>query len=355
MSSSIEATQLTPVHRSRRSRPARNMRPTKAATKSDEDVSAGASEEEEEEEEEETPVEPGMLLESKDLYRSDPRDEWGVWAPDDIGIDSKETAASAKFALIVKRDRIQEDDGSPALKLHSVQVQSPLIKALMGPVFANYPGIKTSLKKLKFFAPFREFFYRWKEFLEASRISQQDEMQAAHFKLLFDIISAEIQPHIEEVKDLVANEVINFANLWAIFEPNMDVYSLVDGQHRLYRMESASYVELPGGAKLFRLSCQFIDTDAVSFGYNSTALTIGEFADVVHITDLTVIPAHIKPDIDTIRTKLAERGRKFELLNGCHYKSYSGDYILANTFWGNSQKVNVGSFILHPGTRITDP
>ena len=219
--------------------------------------------------EEGTPVEPGMLLESKDLYRSDPRAEWGVWAPDDIGIDAKETEASAKFALIVKRDKIQEEDGSSALKLHSIQVQSPLIKELLGPVFQDYPGIKTSLKKLRFSAPFREFFYRWSEFVLASKQSDKDDhLKGAHFKLLFDVISAEIKPHIEEVTDLIKNEVINFPYLWAIFEPEMDVYSLVDGQHRLYRMKSAKYVELPGGGNLFQLSCQFVDTDGTNFGDN---------------------------------------------------------------------------------------
>ena len=310
------------------------MPPYEVTTESNDDTESDASREEE------SPVEPGMLLESKDLYRSDPRAEWGVWAPEDIGIDAKETEASAKFALIVKRDKIQEDDGSSALKLHSIQVQSPLIKQLLGCVFENYPGIKTSLKKLKFFAPFREYFYRWEEFEKASKKSK-DELQAAHFKLLFDIISAEIRPHIEEVTDLVKNEVISFAYLWAIFRPDMDVYSLVDGHHRLYRMKSAKYVELPGGTQLFQLSCQFVDTDGTNFGYNTTTLSIGQFADVVPIVALTVIPAHFTPDIDSIKTQLVQRGKKFESLNGCHYKAYSGDYILASVPWGSARKATV--------------
>ncbi|KAI8932051.1 hypothetical protein NX059_010940 [Plenodomus lindquistii] len=311
------------------------MDQTKTTGKTIEDINSGNLEGKE------TSIELGMLLESKDLYRSDPRAEWSVRAPSDIGVGSKETEDSAKFALIVKHDRIQEDDGSSALKLHSIQVQSPLIKALLGTVFANYPGIKTNLKKLLFLAPFREFFYRWKEFLQASEISQQDEVQAAHFKLLFDIVSAEVQPHIDEVKDLLANDVINFANLWAILEPDIDVYSLVDGQHRLYRLGRTSYAKLPDGTQVLQLSCQFVDTNGVNFGYTPTILTIGEFADVVHVVDLTVVPAHIKPNIDTIRTQLTERGKRFESLKGCHYKAYSGDYIPVDTLGGKSRKVNL--------------
>ena len=295
--------------------------------------------------EEGTHVEPGMLAESKDLYRSDPREDWSVWAPDDIGVDAKATRASAKFALIVKRDKIQEDDGSSGLRLHSIQVQSPLIKTLLGSVFANYPGIKTSLKKLVFQAPFREFFYRWREFLEAWEVAQRDETQVAHFKMLFDLISAEIKPQIEEVKDLLFNDVVSFRFLWALFEPGVEIYSFVDGQHRLYRLTSCNYVKLPNGTEIFQLSCQFVDTDGVNFGFNSTSLVVGKFADVMPIVDLTVLPTHIKPNIKSIRAQLVERGKKFEGLNGCHYKSYSGVYIQANPSWGGSPKATVSESI----------
>lgn len=290
------------------------------------------------------PVEPGMLLESKDLYRSNPREEWSVWAPEDIGMDAKETDASAKFALIVKRDRIQGDDGSSELQLNSVKVQSPLVKESLGPVFANYPGINTNLKNLNFYAPFREFFYRRKEFFQVSKQLENDETKGAHFKLLFDIIHAEIEPHIKEVEDLMLNNSINFNYLWAIFEPGMEIYSMVDGQHRLYRLSSSNYVSLSDGTKLFCLSCQFIDTDGVHFGYNSATLTIAHFADIMPLAELTVLPAYMKPDMESIYAKLLDRGKKFEVLNGCHYKAYSGVYISASDSWGSSRKATVNTF-----------
>lgn len=287
------------------------------------------------------PVEPGTLLESKDLYRSDPREEWAVWAPEDVGLDSKETDASAKFALIVKREKAQEEDGSTGLKLHSVKVQSPFIKKSLGPVFESYPGIQTNLKNLTFSTPFREFFYRWQEFCQASKLAQSDETGAAHFKLLFDIVSAEIKPHIEEVGDLMLNKVISFNYLWAIFDPEMEIYSLVDGQHRLYRLTSSHYIPLPGGGRLFEPVCQFVDSDGVNFGYNTAKLTIGQFGDVMKIVELSVFPAYMKPDIEPIRSQLIQRGKKFESLHGCHYKVYAGVYLLANASWGRSRRTTV--------------
>ncbi|CAI6267882.1 unnamed protein product [Periconia digitata] len=292
-------------------------------------------------------VEHGMFLESKDLYRSNPRQEWTVWSPDDLENGSQATA-SEKFALIIKRERIQQEDGSVGLSLHSLQVQSPLIREMLSSVFGGYPGINTNLKKLQFNAPFREFYYRWREFSIASKNSKADEITAAHFALLFDIISAQILPHIDVVKDLMLNNAITYDYLWALFEPGMEVYSVMDKQHRLYRLLSTDYVTGRDGTKYFRLTCQHIDTDGTRFGYVTTNLSIGSFADVLPTTSLQVLPAYLKPGIDEIRTRLRQRGKAFESLRGCHYKSYSGDYKLAQASFGRApvQTIEDGRIIV---------
>jgi hypothetical protein len=76
---------------------------------------------------------------------------------------------------------------------------------------------------------------------------QHDENQAAYCKLLFVIISADIRPHVAEVKDFVDKGVINFGFFWPVIKPELEMYSLVDGQHWLYCIYSAKYVHLPGG------------------------------------------------------------------------------------------------------------
>ncbi|RSL57789.1 hypothetical protein CEP54_008129 [Fusarium duplospermum] len=106
------------------------------------------------------PVEVGMTADTKDLYRHDNRSPWQEWAPEDIGINSATTATSAKFALIARHEKQFGDTDKPILALHSITVQSPLIKEQLGKVFKGYRGINTNLKKLLFKAPFHEFFYR---------------------------------------------------------------------------------------------------------------------------------------------------------------------------------------------------
>jgi hypothetical protein len=213
------------------------------------------------------------------------------------------------------------------LVLHSITVQSPLIKSQLGPVFTGYRGINTNLLKLVFKAPFHEFFHRWAEFTRAKpEDTDENKVGIEHYNLLFDIIAAEIKPHIEQANDLLTNNVISFDYVWALFEPGTEIYSQIDGHDRLFILNGASYRELPDGSKLFILSCRFVDTDGEKFGWKTTILPIGQFENLKPISELKVLPSYIKSGIEDIRYRLNERGRKFEALKGFHHKTDSGPY-----------------------------
>lgn len=279
----------------------------------------------------------GMTAETKNLYREDPRLPWQELSLEEIGIDSNAISASNKFALVVRRQKCIGDTDQPAISLHSITIQSPLIKALLGPVFAEYQGINTSLKKLEFTAPFHEFFYRWTEFTRV-KATLQDATEAAHYGLLFDIISNEITPHIEQAGDLVKNGVISFEYLWSLFEPGTEIYSRVDEQDRLYLLLASRYVDIGPGVRIFSLTCRYVETDGTGFGFTTANLTISSFANVKPISDLNVLPSHLKSGIDGIRTRLHARGKKFEQLNGFHHKSYNGFYNFLEVPFGGSSK-----------------
>jgi hypothetical protein len=98
---------------------------------------------------------------------------------------------------------------------------------------------------------------------------------------------------------------------------------------------------MPDRTQIFQLSCQFVDTDGTHFGYKSVELTIGHFTDVIPLLNLTVIPAHLKAEILSIRSQVMRRGKLFEALRGCHYKSYSGDYVIPSAPWSSLRTQNV--------------
>jgi hypothetical protein len=264
----------------------------------------------------------GMTIETRNLYRENSRTSWEELALDDIGPLSQGTSDSEIFALVVRRERTSIEADDPALQLHSITVQSPILKKLLGPVFADYPGINTNLRKVHFHAPFYEFHYRWKRFRDA-KPAQEEGMESLHYEKLYDVIAPEIIAGIETQKDLLKNRVMSFQHVWMLFEPGVEIYSRDDDQHRLYLLNSGKYKEM-GGTLIYTLSCRYIDCDGSRFGYATTTLVIEAFEKMKRVTDLSVFPSRFQPGIEKIRVQLRDRGKKFESLRGMHYKSFTG-------------------------------
>ncbi|KAI8286295.1 hypothetical protein K4K60_000609 [Colletotrichum sp. SAR11_57] len=195
----------------------------------------------------------GQTPEVKEFYRKSRRDLWEDWAPEYVGLAGS-AAASAKFALIARREvNVEATDGN-VLALHSVIVNSPHIKRALGDVFSGYPGVSTTLKKVEFKAPFQPFFHRWRA-LQKCVEDGADELARQHVKLLYDVLAPEIKPQIERARDLRKNEVVSFDYLWTLFEPDTEAYARVDDQDRLFLIKSARYEPRSGGSVVFALKC----------------------------------------------------------------------------------------------------
>ncbi|KAF5535559.1 TOB3 (member of AAA-ATPase family) [Fusarium napiforme] len=278
-------------------------------------------------------AEVGMAAETKDIYRKSSWDPWQEWTDEEIGVDGRSSQASAKYALIVRREKEHGEIDESVLSLHSITVQSPLLKKILGPVFKGYKGINTNLKKLEFHAPFREFYYRWEEFNQAEPRNDSTETyeECLHYKLLADIIHAEVKPRIEQARDLLDNGVISFDYVWTLFEPDVEVYTKIEGRDRLFKLVSSNYSKTPEGTVAYVLSVRFIDTDGDTFGYTETNLTILPFENVIPILELAVVPARLCPDFDQVRERLVQRGQLFESLQGINHKTYSGMYSVSHT------------------------
>ncbi|KAH0430169.1 ATPase [Colletotrichum camelliae] len=269
----------------------------------------------------------GQTPEVKEFYRKSRRDLWEDWAPEYVGLAGS-AAASAKFALIARREvNVEATDGN-VLALHSIIVNSPHIKRALGDVFSGYPGISTTLKKLEFKAPFQPFFHRWRALQKCVEDGEEDgaadELTRQHVRLLCDMLAPEIKPQIERARDLRRNEVVSFDYLWTLFEPDSEAYARVDDQDRLFLVKNARYEPRSDGSVVFTLKCQFVDTDGVRFGLASKVFEVHMFDDLLPIQELSIFPSNLHPGIKKIREQLEARGKLFESYKGFHYKGYSG-------------------------------
>lgn len=85
----------------------------------------------------------GMESGVKDLYQGAEdnrgRYTWTEKYPEDLE-KAAEDEVTARYAILVRHKKCY-DDSRKTLEIHSIVVQSPLIKNVLGVVLANYPGM----------------------------------------------------------------------------------------------------------------------------------------------------------------------------------------------------------------------
>jgi hypothetical protein len=245
---------------------------------------------------------------------------WVEEYPDDVKSSTEEERESKKYAIVVRMRK--DHDSAKPLELHSIVIQSPHLKRLLGEVFDGFGGITTTLKKLVFMSPFYGFYYRWDRFNEL--VDQQTEQEPlAHVKLLQNTLYTELKDEITTAKDLLDQGVTTFTHLWTLFQPGALVYSFVEDCDRIYYLLSMEYTT-KHLHKVFSLNLQYVDWNGLEFGFATTKISISDFSGTKSITDLTHYPLKYHSNVDELTTRLRARGRKFQSLRGSHYKSYQG-------------------------------
>ena len=102
----------------------------------------------------------GTLNEVQNLYRSkrdeDGEYEWLKDIPSYYTKDPAEDEKTAKYAILVRNQRASKSHKT--LEIHSIVVQSPLLKKALAHVLKDYPGQFLGAEPLVFHKPFRQFF-----------------------------------------------------------------------------------------------------------------------------------------------------------------------------------------------------
>lgn len=268
-------------------------------------------------------VGPGMITDVKNLYQSkrdeDGKTSWVDTYPDDLE-EAAENAETARYALLLRSRKCY--DGRKKLELHSIVVQSPLLKGVLGKVLRKYPGITTTLDRLTFKRPFQLFVHRWKNLVEALE-SEQDPETKSHVQLLHRVLEAELRDDLKARDDYILNGVITYTTMWMIFEPGITVFSVNNGLNRAAKLTNGNYQQTQCGNS-YALSCQIVDWDGEAFGLGGVQFDVGEWEGTKKITKLSAFPLEYHPNLIKLEDELVTRGKAFQDLSGYHYKNYQG-------------------------------
>ena len=285
----------------------------------------------------------GMISEVKNLYESKPdnrgRTTWVDTFPDDLE-NAAENAESARFALLVRNKK--DYSGRKSLRIDSIVIQSPLLKASLGRILESYPGITTTLDRLTFSPPFQPFVHRWSRLVEELE-NEDDQESKSHLELFHRILATELMDNLKARDDFILNGVITHDTCWMIFEPGTIVFTVQDGQKCAAQFNSGRYIESRCGMT-YQLSCQVADWDGENFGLGNVIYNLWEFEGTAKITKLSAFPLNYHPNLEKTKAELIERGKTFEALSGYHYKLYQG-IAIGEGPWGPI-KYNVDSRIV---------
>lgn len=273
---------------------------------------------------------PGMKSGLKNLYSGKEdkkgRYQWQDNIPADIG-DPVENAETEKWALIVRNVKVYNDP-QRVLAIHSIVIQSPLLRKLLTGVVKNYPGITVGLNRLEFSGRFEPLIHRWTELQEAIGAlgdeTEEDRATKAHADLLQEILTKEFKSLIDTSQDMKSKRVMTYEHLWTLFQPGAILFARQDGQETAMTLQESKYGVDAKGAPCFWLTCKFTDWDGAKWGTSKLNLSIPMYYGTAHINQLRVFPLEYHSDAEALRARLVERGAKSESLAGPSYKAYHG-------------------------------
>jgi hypothetical protein len=296
------------------------------------------------------PADVGMTCDLKNLYsgKEDRRGrfQWLDKPPADVGSPA-ENAETAKFALLVRNQKVYNDPRK-VLAIHSIVIQSPLLKSLLDPVLKDYPGVTTTLNRLELSGKFEPLIHRWSKLQDVISKIPEDEENAElreHAKLFFDIVQEEFKDVIDSYQDMIAKGVMTWEYLWTLFVPGTIIYSRQDGQDQAMKLVSTKYGVNAHGQPCFTVTGRFIDWDGSRFGISKLHISIIQYSGTRKITNLSVYPMEYHADKIPIIHKLIDRGSKFETLAGSHYRAYDGIGWKRSMF-GGRDKYNIKGRII---------
>lgn len=273
---------------------------------------------------------PGMKLGFKNLYSGKEdkkgRFQWQDTIPEDIG-DPVENNETAKWALLVRNVKVYNDPRK-VLSIHSIVVQSPLLKKLLAGVLKNYPGVTVGLNRLEFSGKFEPLIHRWTELRTAiSKLGTATEDQRTtkqHAELLQDILVKEFKTLIDTSQDMMSKRVMNFELLWTLYQPGATVFSRQDGQETALTLNTTRYGVDSKGVPCFWITGRYVDWDGTKFGTQKLNVCVPIFAGTRAIGSLKAYPIDYHHDAEAVRERLIARGAKAEALAGSNYRAYHG-------------------------------
>jgi hypothetical protein len=157
-----------------------------------------------------------------------------------------------------------------------------------------------------------------------------------------DYTQATYESTVEHLSVLLTRQEITYDMLWALFQPNTEVYTTCNGTDapRCIIYNSCEDRVDMDGSKYIDIEGRYLTSDGNLLGEATVHVKIPIFRGTKRINDLQAYPLQYHSEPESIKQELIRCGRCFVSLMGIHHQQYKG-----KAFFINARGAIVGCYV----------
>lgn len=152
-------------------------------------------------------------------------------------------------------------------------------------------------------------------------------LKAQNLKVLVKYLDQDFAKTKKTLYPLLENNMITFDLLWALFKPNIVVYTPTyndNEEPRAFRIEYATRESSLMNGIWYSVEGRYLEYDGKAFGMGSMHADVPSFKGSRKISSLSCYPIKYHRNVEELKAKLIERGKKFVALKGMNYRFHKG-------------------------------
>ena len=255
----------------------------------------------------------------------------------------KEKVAKAHDRVAIKLYKVADPEkptvtGRTPLKIHSIDLQSPLLVTALKPIVQEVGMFLDEQDTAKFTEPFKPLFFCYDKIITLQDQSNKDPVFRDHLELLTQLMEELFGRMRTQLRNLQQSRLVSFKLAWTYFPKGSNLFCGAEDCDRLFRVLDTQYLCDGEGARLSIL-CEYIVFTGETFEWETTSLKVPAFGGNIPVDSLPHYPLDFHPNVESLKSKLTARGQKVLDYQGLEYREYTGTGMT-----DKCEKHNVSSF-----------
>jgi hypothetical protein len=225
------------------------------------------------------------------------------------------------------KDHTQETvSGRTPLKIHAIELQSPLLVAALKDIVKEENVFLESSETAKFQEPFKPLFFCHDAILALFK-NEKGGVLKSHLKLLVSVMGDLFSTTFAKLANMKKSGLISYKLAWTYFPRGTVVFSGAQDSTRVVRVVDTEY-ESDRNGHWMSIVGEEIAFDGEEFEWRSITLKIPAFAGNLPIDALPCFPMEFHAEQDAVKQRLTERAKKVLEYQDLQYCEYEGVALL---------------------------